>query len=182
MTAPTSQRTGGGISYTLTRKKVKNINLRVRGDGSVWVSASPRVPLAQIDRFVADHGLWIAQAREKAQTRRENRMAQPLPEPGQALAEMEAICREFYPYFQKVLPQGMPRIIIKDISSSWGICRPGKGEITFALRLAAQPRAAREYVAVHEYCHFLVPNHSPAFWEEVEKILPDWKERRALLP
>ena len=91
MTGPTSQRTGGGISYTLTRKKVKNINLRVRGDGSVWVSASPRVPLAQIDRFVADHGLWIARAREKAQTRRENRLAQPLPEHCPALGEMEAI-------------------------------------------------------------------------------------------
>ena len=41
--------------------------------------------------------------------------------------------------------------------------------------------AAQIYVVVHEYCHFLQPNHSPAFWAEVEKLLPDWKERRALL-
>ena len=69
-----------------------------------------------------------------------------------------------------------------NLTASWGICRPGKGQITFALRLAAQPLAAREYVVVHEYCHFLVPNHSPAFWKEVGRILPDWKDRRALLP
>ena len=43
------------------------------------------------------------------------------------------------------------------------------------------PPAAQIYVVVHEYCHFLQPNHSPAFWAEVEKLLPDWKERRALL-
>ena len=51
----------------------------------------------------------------------------------------------------------------------------------FALQLYNMPPAAQIYVVVHEYCHFLQPNHSPAFWAEVEKLLPDWKERRALL-
>ena len=34
----------GEISYTLTRKKVKNLNLRITG-GEVRLSAGPRVPL-----------------------------------------------------------------------------------------------------------------------------------------
>ena len=42
----------GPIFYELTRKAVKNLNLRVREDGSVSVSAPPRASLAQIQRFV----------------------------------------------------------------------------------------------------------------------------------
>ena len=49
------------------------------------------------------------------------------------------------------------------------------------MQLYNQPPAAQIYVVVHEYCHFLQLNHSPAFWAEVEKLLPDWKTRRELL-
>ena len=38
-----------------------------------------------------------------------------------------------------------------------------KRQITFALQLYNMPEAAQIYVVVHEYCHFLQPNHSRAF-------------------
>ena len=57
----------------------------------------------------------------------------------------------------------------------------GTRQITLALELYNMPEAAQIYVVVHEYCHFLVLDHSPKFWAEVEKILPDWKARRELL-
>lgn len=40
------------ITYTLTRKKVKNINLRIKSDGSVWISAPGRVSIRDIDDFL----------------------------------------------------------------------------------------------------------------------------------
>ena len=53
----TCQRTitadGREILYSLERKQVKNLNLRVRKDSSVWVSADPGVPCGEIDAFVA---------------------------------------------------------------------------------------------------------------------------------
>jgi len=67
------------------------------------------------------------------------------------------------------------------MTSRWGVCTPGKRQITLALELYNMPEAAQIYVVVHEYCHFLVLDHSPKFWAEVEKILPDWKARRELL-
>ena len=38
-----------------------------------------------------------------------------------------------------------------------------------------------DYVVVHELCHLKHPNHSPEFWKEVERILPDYKQRRKWL-
>ena len=86
-----------------------------------------------------------------------------------------------YPAFAGVLGGQKPTIKVRDMTSRWGVCYMKRQQISFALQLYNMPPAAQIYVVVHEYCHFLQPNHSPAFWAEVEKLLPDWKERRALL-
>ena len=43
------------------------------------------------------------------------------------------------------------------------------------------PPAAIEYVVVHELAHIRHHDHSPAFYAEVERYLPDWQARRELL-
>ena len=50
----TQLRTAGGIRYELTRKKVKNLNIRVREDGTVAVSVPLRTSAEAADRFVAE--------------------------------------------------------------------------------------------------------------------------------
>lgn len=50
------------ISFTLERKAVKNLNLRICADGAVFVSASPRVPVGVIDEFVRANGEKICTA------------------------------------------------------------------------------------------------------------------------
>ena len=67
---------GREIAYTLTRKRVKNLNLRVRPDGSVAVSASPRVPEREIERFLQSRAEWIRAAQERCAKRRD---AAPVP-------------------------------------------------------------------------------------------------------
>ena len=56
---------GYEITYQLERKKVKNINLRVRKDGSVYVSAHRAVPVAYIDAFVCSKAEFIVKAVER---------------------------------------------------------------------------------------------------------------------
>ena len=51
----------------MTRKKVKNINMRVKADGNVYVSASNRVSVDYIDRFVASKAEFIMKAIVKMQ-------------------------------------------------------------------------------------------------------------------
>lgn len=78
----TSQRavTVGGreIPYSLERKQVKNLNLRVRKDGSVWVSANTGVPCEEIDAFVASKAPYILKALNHF-----HEMAQYRPQPKQ---------------------------------------------------------------------------------------------------
>ena len=56
------RRVAGGVEYELTRRRVRNLNIRVRTDGSVAVSAPRRVPLSSVDAFVAAHAGWVAAA------------------------------------------------------------------------------------------------------------------------
>ncbi len=63
---------GGTISYELTRKRVKNINFRLRPDGAVNVSASPRVSTEYIEKLLLQHAESFRSAAEK-QAERERR-------------------------------------------------------------------------------------------------------------
>lgn len=62
---------GREIFYCLERKDVKNLNLRVRKDGSVLVSANEMVPCEEIDKFIHSKASYILKAvdhfREMAQ-------------------------------------------------------------------------------------------------------------------
>ncbi len=60
------------LEYTLTRKKVKNINLRIHPDGEVCLSAPQRMTVAEIDAFVSQKAEWII--RHLAEVDRYNRM------------------------------------------------------------------------------------------------------------
>ena len=174
-------RTAGGISYEVSRRRVKNLNLYVRADGSVAVSIPLRTPWPDADAFVLHHAEWIKAAQARQQRRAQRQGSQPLPSRAEALAHFTALSEQVYPAFAGVLGGQRPVLKVRDMTSRWGVCVPARRQITFALQLYNMPPAAQIYVVVHEYCHFLQPNHSPAFWAEVEKLLPDWKARRELL-
>ena len=59
------------ISYVLTRKQVKYINLRIKSNGEVAVSAHRRVPAAYVDKFVESKAPFILEALERVEKRRE---------------------------------------------------------------------------------------------------------------
>jgi Protein of unknown function DUF45 len=54
-------------------------------------------------------------------------------------------------------------------SSRWGSCTIKTGDIRISDRLAGYPDWVLDYVIVHELCHLSVPDHSPAFWDLVNR-------------
>ena len=178
------QRVSAGIAYTLTRRRVRNINLRVRADGSVAASAPTRLAVKWVDAFVASRADWVraAQARAARRAAAEQQQNDALPSKADALAQITALCRAYYPRFAAVCPRGqMPKIAVRDMRTRWGSCSLKTGTLAFARRLCVMPPAAQEYVVVHEFCHFSHPDHSPAFWAAVAQVLPDYKQRQRLL-
>lgn len=174
-------RAADGVRYEFTRKRVKNINLRVRADGSVAVSAPLRAPLAQVDAFVAGRAQWIEAARVRALARGAQEQRPCAVSREDALALFTQVSDEIFPLFAQVLSGQRPVLKVRQMKTRWGVCVPAKRQITFSLRLAEKPRAAVEYVVLHEYAHFIRADHSPAFWAVVARYMPDYKARRRLL-
>ena len=219
----------GIIEYTIIRKPVKNINMRIKKEGIVIVSANNKVPVSYIDSFVLSKETYIFEILDKFDERKEHQQ-QPLQYTtgekinilGKAyilqvikyekeLVEMNdkyiflfvkdtsnikrketimskwlrqyqirvfgQICDEFYPDFEKMGIE-YPEIKIRKMTSRWGSCATKREIITLNSKLIGVPRECIEYVVVHEFSHFIHPNHSKQFYALVESIMPDWKERR----
>ena len=90
------------------------------------------------------------------------------------------IISEIYPVFQKY-GVSMPTLRIRDMETRWGSCLAKKGVITLNKRLLEAPRNCIEYVVMHEFCHFIHPNHSKHFYSFLAMLMPDWKERKRAL-
>ena len=71
-------------------------------------------------------------------------------------------------------------ISIRDPRTRWGSCTPAR-RLSFSWRLVLAPHDVLRYVAVHEVCHIVEPNHQPAFWAVVERLLPGWRAQRLWL-
>ena len=220
------------LEYLLTRKSVKNLNMRIKPTGEIHVSANRLVPVKYIDQFVLSHEQTLIKTLDKYEKIRQNTVKPLQYESGEKVyflgealhllleesrvegvdrfggflnlrvkdttdfsrkekvmkkwfVKMQRevffqICDEIYPLFQ---PYGIkyPLIKIRSMKSRWGSCQPTKGIITLNAKMIAAPKEAIEYVVLHEFAHFIHPNHSKEFYALVERLMPDWKQRREML-
>ena len=164
------------ISYIFEYKNVKNINLRIRSDGSIFVSANKRVPEKIVVGFILSKADFILKALEKYESIPYNTLIQYFSEE-EIRDVVICICKKVYPYFEKFGIK-YPEIKFRKMVSRWGSCHPQKGILTFNLNLMYTPLECIEYVVLHEFTHFLQPNHSKKFYMELEKVCPDWKKCR----
>jgi predicted metal-dependent hydrolase len=81
------------------------------------------------------------------------------------------------PRYLPSLPRPPRRILLKVMSSQWGSLSPDDS-VALDLALVLARPSAFEYVLVHELCHLLRPDHSRAFWREVEARFPAWRDER----
>lgn len=223
---------GNPLEYSLERKNVKNLNLHVRKDGSIYVSANLTIPEDRIDAFLISKGAFIRSVQNRF---KEQEQYKPLPKKyvsgetffvqGRALrlkvtqadrnkiysdgvylfleikdqrdtakkermvkrfldqqceAVFGEIVEEMYPAFQEY-GAAPPVLRIRNMDTRWGSCLPGKGVIKLNKRLLEAPRNCIEYVVMHEFCHFIHPNHSKQFYDFLVMLMPDWKERKKVL-
>lgn len=166
--------------YTLIRARRRTMSLQLDRDGRAVVRAPYGVKKEFIDRFVAEHEVWLARAREKQQNRR---LAHPEPTDEERKALL-AQAREYLPmrvdYWSGIMGLMPTGLKITSARTRFGSCS-GKNSLCFSWRLMQYPPEAIDYVVVHELAHIRHHNHSPAFYALIERYMPDWRERMKLL-
>lgn len=71
-------------------------------------------------------------------------------------------------------------IEVKELGHRWASCSPS-GKLAFHWKCMMAPQTIIDYFVVHELCHFHHRDHTDAFWNEVDKVLPDFRERKEWL-
>ncbi len=69
---------------------------------------------------------------------------------------------------------------IKELGYRWASCQKN-GDLHFHWKCLMAPLTMIDYIVVHELCHLHHRDHSAAFWNEVDKVLPDYRERKEWL-
>lgn len=167
-------------NYILKRSNRKTISLKIDEDLNVVVSAPYLLSRVKIDDFVLSHTLWIEKHIQLMRKRRQKLSLltdQKIKELKEAAAEFIPSRVKYYSQLMGVEPTG---IKITSAKKRFGSCS-GKNALCFSYLLMLYDERAIDYVVVHELAHIKHHNHSAAFYKFVEKILPDYKSREALL-
>jgi len=69
---------------------------------------------------------------------------------------------------------------IMDLQNRWASCSTN-GNLNFNWKCAMAPLKVLDYIVAHELVHLIHPNHNEAFWNELDKILPDYHQRKTWL-
>ena len=167
------------MQYTIIRSSRKTVSLQITPDGEVLVRCPNRMAKREIDRFVQSKADWIEAHLQKIA----ERPAMPrLTETelnalaGQARELLPRLVREFAP--RVGVTYG--RITIRCQHTRWGSCS-APGNLNFNCLLMLSPPEVQAYVVVHELCHRKEMNHSPRFWQEVARVMPDYRTHKKWL-
>lgn len=71
-------------------------------------------------------------------------------------------------------------VSVKDLGYRWASCSKD-GSVRFHWKAMMAPLKIIDYIIVHELCHLHHRDHDAAFWNEVDKVMPDYAERKAWL-
>ena len=93
---------------------------------------------------------------------------------------METLAQQVYSEFQQAgYTVPTPIVRLRYMMSRWGSCMPAKDKITMNTRLLLGPVEFAHYVMVHEFAHFIEPNHSSRFYKVMSDVLPNWQQVKA---
>ncbi len=166
-------------SIQIIRSSRRTLSLQVKHDGRIIVRAPRNASLKDIEAFVRKNSAWL----RKHLALVEKEMAAEAASPVQPLSmdeirsladEALRVIPERTAHFAPLVGVQYGRITIRNQKTRWGSCS-SKGNLNFNCLLMLAPPKVLDYVIVHELCHRKEMNHSPRFWAEVAKIIPDYK-------
>lgn len=173
------------MNTEIIKSSRRTIELQICTDGHVRVRAPFYMTDAEIADFLNKKTNWIDKHRTQMKERQQMKTQEPVrrlsPQDIRALADqaMQIIPDKVRFYAEKIgVDYG--RVTIRNQKTRWGSCS-AKGNLNFNCLLMLAPEDVLDYVVIHELCHRKEMNHSPRFWSEVAKIMPDYKNSKIWL-
>ena len=168
------------MEYTVIRSRRRTMALEVTREAKLLVRAPLWASKRDIERFVASHRQWAQIHLARRQAWLETHP--PLTE--EEIAALRSRARAYLPGRVELWAGRMgvklTGVKITSARTRFGSCS-GKNSLCFSLYLMQYPAEAIDYVVVHELAHIRHKNHGPAFYAEVAKYMPDYRQRQALL-
>ena len=178
------------VRYTLKRSKRRTLSIVITKEGTLEMHAPWFSTIAEIERFLVLKQAWIlaklAEKQQRLEELQRRRASDPLsPEQHEYLKKLyRGKAAEYIPqrcaYYAGILGVSYGRISIREQKTRWGSCS-AKKNLNFNWKLMLAPPDVLDYVVVHELCHLIHLDHSPAFWALVGSVLPDYRARRRWL-
>jgi predicted metal-dependent hydrolase len=90
------------------------------------------------------------------------------------------IIRTRVDYFAPKVDVTPASVDVRELGNRWASCSPS-GALAFHWKCMMAPLTILDYIVVHELCHFTYRDHTDAFWNEVDKLISDYRERKEWL-
>jgi len=87
---------------------------------------------------------------------------------------------EIIQHYAPLAEVASPRLRIRLQERKWGCCTPKNGIIINA-RILLAPKIVAEYIVVHELAHLRFRHHQKTFWNEVERLMPEYRDAEKIL-
>ncbi len=156
----------------IIRSNRKTLSLGINRQGEVEVRAPYGCSEARILQFIQEHSGWLEKHLREFKPQKEY-----TPEQINTLRQKaESVLPQKVAYFASLMGLAPAYVKITSARSRYGSCNSKKG-LCFSLYLMEKSERCIDYVVVHELAHLRQMNHSPAFYREIEKILPDYRSR-----
>lgn len=169
----------------IIRSNRKSLALEITGNMEILVRAPLRISNEAIQRFVQDKSAWIEKHLHIMEERRNKQ--EKISQERLSIEEIRKLAEDALnvipqrvAFFAEKMQVGYGRVTIRNQKTRWGSCS-SKGNLNFNCLLMLTPPEVLDYVVVHELCHRKEMNHSPRFWKEVEKVLPEYQAQRKWL-
>jgi len=156
---------GATLQVVVTRKHVRNVNARLRGD-TLLVSAPLRMPQPELDRAVVELARRLVRRLRARAVNGE--------------VDLAAVARRVAARVPSPPAVGEVRFSTSQ-RARWGSCSARSGTIQLNAALAHMPAWVLEAVLAHELAHFFHRDHGPEFRALLRRVCPESERARAFL-
>ena len=191
------------FQYTLKRKKIKNIILKIDHMGEILVSAPLKTAKIDIENFLLLNKEWIEDRKKNLSLKYLSfsplkndfyyLLGSPYNLPPETPIDLHEKIKFFSNFYKRKSLELLPPLIEKYLNltglnaehitfrtmkTRWGSCNSNKKYLNFNSILVASSTESIEYVVLHEIAHLKFPNHKKEFWDFISEYMPDWATRK----